>query len=815
MKYGFKMIMIALLFALTGCVASENEIDAPMPNDGREATLTVSVPGMRAPSTRALDAAKEKEIEELNVVIIRTADNTLLEHYRVGGSGITAAGGANDWQFKVQGVVNTSGITLAVIANASVEVAKALDALNGTWRGAAKADFLAALEAASDAGWKTSATGYWTIPMYGEAVVSGSIFDGVPTVHLTRMLAKVDVANNATTGPTKFSLTAVHVVNHNTGGRIAPEWNTSGIINTSATTPNLPADPGQASANTPLTYTTTTQALTNEIYLFESAALSDNPATPDGLRLVFEGDFTDASGTAHYYYPVDFMNGSTYIPVLRNNRYRFTITSAAGRGYDGFAEAVAAAGLPSSLRTKLHIVDESGITNTVWNGEHFLGAGEPETFEKSSGSKSIPVTTNHDDGWQIDTSKGGGTGIVYTNGSGWLTATKDGAAGDLSAELLLSVASNASERYVNSITNSSAPRTATVHLKAGRLTQTVTVTQEKYIIAPEFAHSNVVLYIDGDGNRILTFAETPEDHTAKTVTYANRSGGNRTVTFDGATALKANVQGIHFRWGGMVGLSSSNEAKNDTRFNGANDIKFWPEEYEATCMTNNGGLTPDAVTWKYTQTPTQWSDPTQVPYLGDQTINNNAANHDAFITQYPGVGYDAATGYGDICRYMSDMDWVEGNWRLPTQREVYLLDSETKAAVSGGVVYGTFQSDTEWTYIAADNPMAVGSPYYGFTRIPNARLLGGGITAADAADPDYLAEGGENRVLLPAGGNRHSSDGNQYRVGYNGLYWTSTPGSSASYGGYLWITGNAFNVDFSNSRSFGCAIRCIRVGEDE
>lgn len=92
------------------------------------------------------------------------------------------------------------------------------------------------------------------------------------------------------------------------------------------------------------------------------------------MRLVFEGDYyTSATEHGHYFYPVDFNeeDGKTYIPLLRNNRYYFTIKEVTGQGHDKLGEAVATMGVVSNLKTSLLVVDESGIRNIVWNGEYF------------------------------------------------------------------------------------------------------------------------------------------------------------------------------------------------------------------------------------------------------------------------------------------------------------------------------------------------------------------------------------------------------------------------------------------------------------
>lgn len=360
----------------------------------------------------------------------------------------------------------------------------------------------------------------------------------------------------------------------------------------------------------------------------------------------------------------------------------------------------------------------------------------------------------------------------------------------------------------------------------------VAVTIQSGLIAPFFAKSNIVLYIDADGNRILTFAEDAADFTGKTVSYKNKTDDTpRSFTLDGvsAPALTANVQGIHFRWGGLVGLSSNANASSSTAFNGTKDIQFWPEEYEDAYFAANG-VYPNTVTWKYNNTPEEWAAATQVPYLGDQTIATNTNTYDAFVNYFDSdyfsakgepttEGYDAKAGYGDICRYMSDKGWVEGNWRMPTRRELELLINETQnigqiddgyGNMQYGVMYGTYSSDTNWNYVQMTNPDATYTNYYGFTRVANARMVGGGITATDGANQDYLTKGGEARIVLPGAGSRAGSNGNQINSGNFGYYWGSTPGIDVFLGSYLNVIGSRANVNSITSRCGGLSIRCIR-----
>ena len=113
-------------------------------------------------------------------------------------------------------------------------------------------------------------------------------------------------------------------------------------------------------------------------------------------------------------------------------------------------------------------------------------------------------------------------------------------------------------------------RTATIALNDGG--NVVTTVRQHYSSAQRFARSNIVMYIDGNGNKILTFAETEADHTSpKSVTYYDASTSS-TVTGT-VPAIAANVQGLHFRWGSLVGITS--DGTDGTAFNSSH-VVFWP-----------------------------------------------------------------------------------------------------------------------------------------------------------------------------------------------------------------------------------------------
>lgn len=486
----------AVLFsaALGGCVADRTEFDNPTPPaGGRAATFTVTVPGMKAPSTRALTTDKEQEIAEIDVVIFDNSDQKLVEYHRVPDINPTG----NNWQFNVRDIDHANNITAAIIANASSEVLKALTTLandnGGSYTGVHKLDFLGALLATREGKWNTSDNDYWRIPMYGEVKVTGSIYEqGALDADLTRMLARVDVLNDkhpeSSFGPRPgdFVLTKVHVVHYNTCGRVAPKWQSD--LTDDPT--NRPVNAGKIlwqNDGDELTYEVVEDGTEMDIYLFECQAQSgvtvdpENPAPDRQTRLIFEGLYYNSNGEPeHYYYPVDFRKdrdpgdqsgwneAQEYIHVLRNYCYKFHITEVSGRGYDNMGEAVAAMGVMTNMKTSLLVVDEGGIRNIVWNGEYFLGTEDREvTLGGTSGSSAtVKVSTNYAEGWKIDTDKGT-NGIEYTDGTGWLSASPT-TSGDPKSTLELTVLTdNLSENE----------RTAVVHLKAGRLTHAITVTQ--------------------------------------------------------------------------------------------------------------------------------------------------------------------------------------------------------------------------------------------------------------------------------------------------------------------------------------------------
>lgn len=535
MNYGFikkvKYLLPAWLLALgmAGCVKEQDMGITPGGSDGGtasdEVTITVSIPGTQTPSTRSIaGSGGEAVVDKIDILVFKDTGTgeVLVEHAE--GQNITNAvntgvdenkTGHYTVQFRAKLTANPDAKTVVIVANAADEVAAVVN--NGGPLAAydtPKADILAALtyalandptdgykwnaNAGNAANPKPENGNYTPIPMYGEYDVTkgGTNNAGLTAgmkmddILLTRMLARIDVKNT----DADFVLQDVYLVNYNTAGYIAPAWNTatgailkpsdSGYPYDRNTDPVLPASPGtqtrEASAMH-YDYTKYPAGITGEIYTYEAVATTGAENTAghtDAVCLIVYGTY---QGTG-YYYRMDFTAGTDaggkapgetgfdpttvkYMPVYRNHRYSFGIERVGGPGYDSFDAALASLGIRNNMKATLMVVDESGVLDYAFDGNHYLGtSGTVELEYAANSTATATVTTNYYGGWQVES-------VEYTGtDTGWLTATKTGSPGDRKSEILLTAMTMAGTD----------DREALVHLKAGNLRHTLTVTGDYF-----------------------------------------------------------------------------------------------------------------------------------------------------------------------------------------------------------------------------------------------------------------------------------------------------------------------------------------------
>jgi hypothetical protein len=200
-------------------------------------------------------------------------------------------------------------------------------------------------------------------------------------------------------------------------------------------------------------------------------------------------------------------------------------------------------------------------------------------------------------------------------------------------------------------------------------------------------------------------------------------------------------------------------------------------------------------------------------------------DQDTFRNFNSGLGYNATLGSGDVCRYISAMGWVEGDWRLPTANEWKILGDETVAVPIGekigilphdaGNSASTPPEDLEDTKYDSYDPyqQTTTTPTlytHGVIPLPHARLLGSAVRKGDGQVTEYLTNPGDDRILLPAGGYRNSANGYLSLVGQYAYYASSTPSTNPGDIFYTWFHDSALTTVRSSGNGFGFSVRCIQ-----
>lgn len=251
------------------------------------------------------------------------------------------------------------------------------------------------------------------------------------------------------------------------------------------------------------------------------------------------------------------------------------------------------------------------------------------------------------------------------------------------------------------------------------------------VLSPaEFAGSNIV-YKDG----ILTFSTGPKDKN-----------------------VDAQTQGVYFKWGSLVAISPVGS------YFSASSVLYKPDEY-ATTISDLWTSVPYADNTPYTATNT-----TQ--------FSNNVQTDDDFAGYNGGLGYNASKGVGDICRYISDKGWVEGNWRMPTSAEQEAL-------------------------LVASGVSNVNSNYWG---IPIGNFIS--VTSYDKTGGSKILSYMQlSELFFPAAGYRYGV-GALTNVALSGFYWSGSSGTSTD--GYSINVLSLGAELIPTSRQSAVSVRCVR-----
>ncbi|MDR2968284.1 MAG: FimB/Mfa2 family fimbrial subunit [Tannerellaceae bacterium] len=659
-----RLLAGAAAFALASCAWEKEDFDAPVRNGEAMVTFALQVPGVSAPASRALSAADENTVTQIDVLVFEPNGGEFVYRTEVDGTKIDTDG--SDSRIKTFTVALRQGsFDLALMANSSTVISAAsLDGLT-------KAQALATLETAMPAGgkWIADATteGYRPLPMWGDvgniAIGDATELTGSDRVLLTRMAARVIVQATGTAA-TNFRITAVDIYNYNTRGSLVPrpaDWNTTVPSAPKADHPNVPAS--STLTRGPIHYTATdpTTAYANEIYIFEAENHIDAAHTAGkGLTARTcavvgghwdsdaDGDFADEGSPT--WYRVDFSTGTgssqVFLDVLRNHNYLFNITKVSGRGYADSETAFNSA--PVNIEAGVQEWNHAGMGDVVADGQYALSVGsasvelEGRSYTADGTENKLRILTDYPGGWKIESIRDAATDAEIPD-NGWISIADDEKAGtDKTVSLILGA------------NGTGAARSAKIRITAGRMVIVVVVTQEPS--APGYGGYGDLLFFDSDGR--LSIGR-----------WASMSAEQR-----------ANL--AYFKFGGVVGFTGVAEAwlgayatGKELKFNTTGDVTYatWLNipRYEAADFTA-GRTNVSATTGDY-------------------------AYH---------TGANVKLGKGDPCRLIgltgaqiqamteAQIDAHNSGWRLPTVEE--------NKAFTGYTEDATFYSD-HWTSIDGMN----------------------------------------------------------------------------------------------------------------
>ncbi|MDR1526966.1 MAG: hypothetical protein LBS46_04750 [Dysgonamonadaceae bacterium] len=240
-----------------------------------------------------------------------------------------------------------------------------------------------------------------------------------------------------------------------------------------------------------------------------------------------------------------------------------------------------------------------------------------------------------------------------------------------------------------------------------------------------------------------------------------------------------NYQGVFFKWGSLVGISPSkgNNANwdTDTSTGTATYVPSYTNPLNHSWSIVNGG---------------NWSN---ILSLYGMDIQSNTGFGADFFESYS----DYANRKGDICRYLSHIDAVSGDYRMPTYNELRY-----------GMIKGTSESTITYDIFNWQSSMPTINGY--FTRIGDWI----DITTATNATGQYILVSGVNYsgyATFPASGYRFFNIGNLGGTGSYCAYWSSSVSSGTMYANDINCPYDGlFGVYDYHHRDYGLSVRCVR-----
>lgn len=374
------LISVMMHFMVISCSHEEEMtplLPSPDPGESKaRITLDARIPGLALPSpkTYGMTQTMEEEVKTLSLLAYREIEGVkrLVVHELFSEADFSVTAGVLRASIHIaQGYYDR----IVLIANVDTQVTD----LGLESEISALEDWV--YEASTDI-WPVTGSGYH-IPMSatieatsvnGLSIVNNRTFDNLT---LTRMLARIDVVNNAVSS---FDLKNVYVYNMNKSGTIVARKSAYGATPKAE---NLPENVTKITG--PLDYnffglatrSAKGKEMKGEIYVFEAEKADNSSASTmeNSARMLLYGEYNGVD----YYYPVDFLYSETdgavaqgdFMPVIRNHQYTFNVTHVSGIGFSTAEEAMQHQGSFSEMTTETHQLDDD-FTDVYYDGQYYL-----------------------------------------------------------------------------------------------------------------------------------------------------------------------------------------------------------------------------------------------------------------------------------------------------------------------------------------------------------------------------------------------------------------------------------------------------------
>jgi hypothetical protein len=610
--------IILAAFILAGC--SDEIPDSPVippviPDEDGTVALTIQFPNSGVPSTYAVTADEENKIYNLHILSFihnsssssSILDDKLAYCIEVDATSILDSTTTNIKKainVKIKNMIERQRLVLVANVPSSVILSTVCA------EGRKMSEIINDLRF-SGVAWRTDPITTASFPMFGQMTDSirfhsqSAEIKHKITFYMIRAVAKVNVGVDmyGTGDPALgfgeiFKIQKVYVYNASESGYIAPHDDylkhvpandpPDNRVDTVLDKVNLIT--GGSRATFDVAFPSSGNILERSIYIPESGVLNVSENYTPAFLVV---EATYDGGT--YWYRIDFTQGNSYVPVLRNHNYVFNITGVRAPGY---TSPDAAANAPVSQFSALVLNDtrDIGLKEVVYTDDYYLAVS----------STYIEVNEEVQDVW-IDVKSTFTGGAWSTIGKTWVgdIATRTPGVGVLDSFILHTGANTTGAPIINSVV-----------VKSGMLTTPkITIVQRpganSYITKPGIAASDkqVTIYVKSADKDVLlpprsisyTYTTDPAQYTPVTlwhtsgidptsITYSAINAGSFDVKAEGEGSFVVGMRSIAtgkilYSWHIWV----TNDNLNDsTKYKSNNGFIFMDRNLGATSSTDYG-----------------------------------------------------------------------------------------------------------------------------------------------------------------------------------------------------------------------------------